>query len=337
MKNNYFISWWNVENLFDVYDSKQRPEWLQKQLNSELKGWTEQVLNHKISNLASIIKQMNNNTGPDILGLCEVENQPVLEMLKNALLPLGRNYGIVHHDTSDQRGIDVAFIYDRDKFTFKQFFSHTILKRTATRDLFQANFITPKNRDLILVGNHWPARSAGVLKSEPYRIIAGETLSYWMERTIEEIRKENEKKNEKKNDPAVLVMGDFNDEPFNRSIMEYALGTNSEKKVVYARTPRLFNLMWPLYGHGQGTYYWDNFPLVLDQILVSKELIKSTGKIKVAKGATPEYLVKIEMFPEMVNPGRYSSPVSHGRPSKKSSFNPDGFSDHYPVSVVIEE
>jgi hypothetical protein len=72
-------------------------------------------------------------------------------------------------------------------------------------------------------------------------------------------------------------------------------------------------------------------------MLVSKELIKSTGKIKVAKGATPEYLVKIEMFPEMVNSGRYPSPISFGRPSKKSSFNPAGFSDHYPVSVVLEE
>jgi hypothetical protein len=327
MKNQYHIAWWNVENLFDVSDSSQRPAWLQSQLNSELKGWTIQVLNQKVSNLASIIKQMNKHTGPDILGLCEVENRVVLEMLKDALLPLGRNYDIVHHDMSDQRGIDVAFIYDRDKFTFQQSFSHTILKRTATRDLFQANFLTPKGRDLILVGNHWPARSAGILESEPYRIIAGETLSYWMER-IFEIKGSN---------TAVLVMGDFNDEPFNRSLTEYALGSNSHSKVVYARSPRLFNLMWPFYGYGQGTYYWDNFPLVLDQMLVSKELIKSTGKIKVAKGATPEYLVKIEMFPEMVNSGRYPSPISFGRPSKKSSFNPAGFSDHYPVSVVLEE
>ena len=327
MKNQYYISWWNVENLFDVFNSSQRPAWLQRKLNSELKNWNLPVLNQKIRNLASIISQMNNHTGPDILGLCEVENQVVLEKLKYALTPLGRNYGIVHHDTNDLRGIDVAFIYDRDKFVFQESFSHVILKRTATRDLFQANFLTPKNQDLILIGNHWPARSAGVLESEPYRIIAGETLSYWMERIIE-IKGKN---------TAVLAMGDFNDEPFNRSVKDYALGTNSHNKVVYARSPRLFNLMWPFNGHGWGTYYYNNFPYVFDQFMASKEMIKSTGKIKIARGATPEYLTRIEMFPEMVNSGRYPTPIAHGRPSKMSSFNPAGFSDHYPVSVVVEE
>ncbi|OYT13215.1 MAG: endonuclease/exonuclease/phosphatase [Bacteroidetes bacterium 4572_114] len=327
MKNQYYIAWWNVENLFDVFNSTQRPAWLQSKLKSELKGWDTDVLNRKIRNLASIISQMNNNTGPDILGLCEVENLVTLEKLKSALQLLGRNYGIVHHDTNDLRGIDVAFIYDKDKFIFQGSFSHVILKRTATRDLFQANFLTPKNQDLILIGNHWTARSAGVLESEPYRIIAGETLSYWMERIVEI----------KGKDIAVLVMGDMNDEPFNRSVKDYALGTNSHNKVVYARSPRLFNLMWPFPGHGLGTYYYNNFPYVFDQLLVSKEMIKSTGKIKIAKGANHEYLTRIEMIPEMVSGGRYPNPIAHGRPSKKSSFNPAGFSDHYPVSVVVEE
>jgi len=327
MKNQYYIAWWNVENLFDVFNSTDRPSWLQNQLRSELKDWNGQILNQKISNLASIISQMNNNTGPNILGLCEVENRVVLEKLKYALLPLGRNYDIVHHEMNDQRGIDVAFIYDKDLFHFQESFSHIVLKRSATRDLFQVNFGTPKGNDLILIGNHWPARSAGVLESEPYRIIAGETLSYWMERIFEI----------KGNNTAVLAMGDFNDDPFNRSVMEYALGTNSHKKVVYAQSPRLFNLMWPVLGHGMGTYYYNNFPYVFDQFLASKELIKSTGKIKIAKGNNPEYLVRVEMFPEMIGSGRYPSPISFGRPSRKSSFDPEGFSDHYPISVVIEE
>ncbi len=328
MKNQYHIAWWNVENLFDVFDSSQRPAWLQSKLNSELKDWDEPVLLQKISNLASIIKQMNHHAGPDILGLCEVENRVVLEKLKYALMPLGRNYDIVHYDMNDQRGIDVAFIYDKDLFAFQESFSHIILKRTGTRDLFQANFITHKGNDLVLVGNHWPARSAGVLKSEPYRIIAAETLSYWMER-IFEIKGDN---------TAVLAMGDFNDDPFNRSVMDYALGTNCPNKVVYAQSPRLFNLMWPFLGHGMGTYYYNNFPYVFDQFMASKEMIKSSGKIKIARRTTtPEYWVMVEMYPEMVSGGRYPTPISHGRPSKKSTFNPAGFSDHYPISVVVEE
>ncbi len=327
MKNRYFIAWWNVENLFDVVTSAQRPEWLQKKLAKELKGWDETVLNRKIGNLSSVIRKMNNGNGPDILGVCEIENRSVLEKLRDALSPLGRDYGIVHFEMNDQRGIDVAFIYDRDIFVFGQSFSHVILKRTATRDLFQVNFTTHKNNDLILIGNHWPARSAGVLESEPYRIIAGETLSYWMER-IAEI---------KGADVAVMVMGDFNDEPFSRSVREYARGVNSLKKVVYARSPRLYNLMWPLLAQGKGTYYYNNFPFVFDQIMLSKSLVKTTGKIKVRKDNNGNYPVQVEMIPEMVSGGRYPTPVAFGRPSKKSTFNPDGYSDHFPVSVVIEE
>nr|NQU91546.1 endonuclease/exonuclease/phosphatase [Bacteroidota bacterium] len=305
MKQQFYISWWNLENLFDVFDSTNRPPWLQGSLKGELKGWTTDILQQKIVNLSLIIRRMNNGLGPDILGVCELESKPVLEKLVASLNSLNRNYGIVHHDTSDHRGIDVAYIYDRDLFTFEQQFSHTILKRTATRDLFQANFKTSKGNDLILIGNHWPARSAGVYESEPYRIIAAETLSYWMKRIIEI----------KGNDTAVLLMGDFNDEPFNRSITDYSLGTNSLSKVAYSRSPRLFNLMWPFLGKGLGTFYFNNFPYVFDQFLASKEMIQSSGKPRLAKDNNGDFVVKIEASPEMTSTGRYPVPVRFGRPS----------------------
>ncbi|MFP4472138.1 MAG: endonuclease/exonuclease/phosphatase family protein [Bacteroidales bacterium] len=327
MKTHYYIAWWNVENLFDTFDSTQRPEWLQRALKRELKGWTADVLRQKIDNLGSIIRQMNNGKGPDILGVCEVENKPVLEKLVSSLDPLNRNYGIVHHDSTDQRGIDVAFIYDRDKFEFEMQFSYTVLKRTATRDLFQANFKTLKGYDLILIGNHWPARSAGVYESEPYRIIAAETLSYWMDR-ITEI---------KGKDIAVISMGDFNDEPLSRSVTDYALGSNSLTKVTYARSPRLFNLMWPFHGDGLGTFYYNNFPFVFDQFLVSKEMIQFTGRPKVARDQEGKFNIGIERFPEMITGGRYPTPKRFGRPAKKSSYDPKGYSDHFPISVVVEE
>lgn len=326
MKNNYYLTWWNVENLFDTHDSNDRPEWLQSALNSELKGWTNDVLQQKINNLSLIIRQLNNGTGPDILGVCEVENKPVLERLVESLAPLNRNYKIVHHDTSDNRGIDVAFLYDANKFGFIQQFSYTVLKRSATRDLFQASFTTLKGHELIVIGNHWPARSAGVYESEPYRIIAAETLSYWMERIMEI----------KGNDISVVLMGDFNDEPFNRSITDYALGSNNITKVKYSRSPRLFNLMWPFLGQGLGTFYYDNFPFVFDQFMVSKEMIQTTGKPRVATNSDGSFKAYIECPDEMVTGGSYPTAKSFGRPSR-SGFDPKGYSDHFPVSVVVEE
>ncbi len=325
MKTKYYIAWWNLENLFDVYNSIHREGWLQQRLKNELKGWTNSVLQRKVDNLCSIIKKMNDNQGPDLLGVCEVENKPVLERLAEGLSGIGRDYGIVHHDTSDMRGVDVAFIYDKNKFDFETSFSHIILKRTATRDLFQANFKTKTGRPLIVIGNHWPARSAGVYASAPYRILAAETLSYWMQR-IFEIRG---------NDIPVLVMGDFNDEPFSRSLTDYALSSNARTNVIYARIPRLFNLMWPMFGDATGTFFFDNYPFMFDQFMVTKEMVKATGKFKVAKTSIGNYQVKVEMFDEMISGGRYPNPIAYGRPSQKSSYNPDGFSDHYPISMVI--
>ena len=324
--NTYYLGWWNLENLFDVEDSQQRPDYLQSRLRNELKGWNAEVLDKKLNQLALIIKKMNVNLGPDIFGVCEIENKVVLEMLAGKLTSLNRNYGIAHHDMSDNRGIDIAFFYDEDLFDFEGQFSHEVLKRNATRDLFQVNLRTKPGNPLIVIGNHWPARTGGVYESEPYRIMAGETLSYWLER-IFEIRG---------SDIPVIVMGDFNDESFNRSLVDYAQSTSSLVRTRNARIPRLFNLMWPINGEATGTFYFNNFPYVIDQFLVTRGLLLKDAPITLAQfanGAT----VKVNKYSEMVSGGQYPDPIRFGRPAS-STYNPDkSYSDHYPVSMVISE
>ena len=114
------------------------------------------------------------------------ENEYVLEKLVLGLSSLSKDYQIAHADTGDGRGIDVAFLYDNSKFKLEETFQHWVVKRSATRELFQANMKVRENdSDLVLIGNHWPARSAGTYISEPYRMLAGETLSYWMSRLNE--------------------------------------------------------------------------------------------------------------------------------------------------------
>ena len=323
----HFVAWWNLENLFDVEDSKTRPEWLQKHLENELKGWTASILDKKINQLASIISKMNNGVGPDILGVCEVENITVLQKLVDALEPLNRDYYIVHEDMDDKRGIDVAVIFDEDRFDFERKFSHIILKREATRDIFQVNLKTEKTKqDLIVIGNHWPSRMGGELDSEPYRMTAAETMSYWHKRILEEKEKEGIK-----NVP-ILVMGDFNDEPHNRSITHYALGTNSLGQILNprVRNPLLYNLMWDLMANGLGTHFGTKFSM-LDQFMVSKGLLLDNSKLKVKLNSTD-----IIRFPEMVETGYYQSPLRFGRPAK-GGMNEKGFSDHFPISVILEE
>lgn len=320
MPSQYQIAFWNLENLFDIENSPRRSEKLQRTIGRSLQGWNQARLDRKVSQLASIIRQMNGGSGPDMLGVCEVENAHVMNLLVQALAPLGRNYTVEHHDTSDRRGIDVGFIYDANLFNAEEHFSHFVVRRTATRDLFQVNFRTQHNRLFVVVGNHWPSRSGGKLTSEGYRAIAGETLAYFHERILEVLGSET----------PVLATGDFNDEPFNTSIYDYALAVQSRTKVVNAQSPRFLNLMWPLMGQSLGTHYFDNFPNVLDQFLANKNMVKQNAPIRVLADT-----VEIVRFPEMVDSGDYPKPIPFGGMGKP--VNENGFSDHFPIAVTVTE
>ena len=111
MATTYNVAWWNLENLFDHRDAP-RTEKLQRAIGSDLANWTPELRNRKIEQLASIIRQLGGGAGPDLLGVCEVENAMVLQMLVTHIeMRTGRSYTFVHFDTVDQRGIDIAFIF----------------------------------------------------------------------------------------------------------------------------------------------------------------------------------------------------------------------------------
>lgn len=326
---DYHISFWNLENLFDIENSPRRTEKLQRAIGSAVRGWDQTNLDHKIHQLARIIMQLNDGNGPDILGVCEVENAHVLHLLIQALDPLHRNYVLVHHDSDDRRGIDVAFIYDADLFSVEQdngeqkVFGHFVLRRTATRDILQVNFLTKHSNEqqrLVLIANHWPSRSGGQYESNGYRQIAGETLSYFHQR-IREIYGD---------DTPVLAMGDFNDEPFNESLTRFALSLRSRTKVVRGRIPYFINLMWSLMDEGMGSFYYNSLPNMLDQFLANENMLKRNSALKVL----PETVI-INQFPEMVGTGHYPIPKHHGGMGKPIEV--DGFSDHYPISVKLRE
>jgi hypothetical protein len=322
MTSQYQFAFWNLENLFDVESAppERRGDKVKRAIGNDIKGWTQTLLTKKVEQLASIIFQMNDGKGPDFLGVCEVENEYVMNLLKKKLAPLGRTYAIVHHDTLDKRGIDVGFIYDADLFAAEERFNHFVMRRTATRDILQVNFRTSKDRLLVVIGNHWPSRSGGEEASTVYRAIAGETLAYFHERILEVTGPET----------PVLAMGDFNDEPFDPSLVDYALSTRSRQKVVNANVPRFLNLMWQITGQNLGTHYFDNFPNVLDQFLANRNLVKENAPIRVLSDS-----VEVVRFPEMVSPGDYPKPIPFGGMGKP--VNENGFSDHFPIAVTLIE
>jgi endonuclease/exonuclease/phosphatase family metal-dependent hydrolase len=323
MPTQYHIAFWNLENLFDIENSPRRTDKVARALGKSIKGWTQALLDRKITQLSSIIQQMNLNRGPDLLGICEVENKFVVELLIQSLALLGRNYQVIHSESPDQRGIDVAFIYDENLFKVPlpledNVFSHFVLRRTATRDILQVTFQTVAHqRQLVVLGNHWPSRSGGQAESEAYRAMAGETLAYFHQRVLEV----------KGDTTPVLAMGDFNDEPFNTSLVNYALSQRVPSIVLKGQNPYLLNLMWALMGKGLGTLYFDG-PNVLDQFLINKNWLKSTARFRV----NPDTANIVKLAPMVDKKGQ---PIPFGGMGKP--VNQNGFSDHFPIEIVITE
>ena len=326
---SYFLAWWNVENLFDEEHAppERRSAKVERVVKGELVGWTPELRDRKIAQLAGVIAGMNDARGPDLLGVCEIENRYVLDKLVSAVngaLATPRDYRVIHADTSDQRGIDVAFVYDAARLRVPHpdtdVFFHVVVRRTATRDIVQVTFETtaPQPRRFVVFGNHWPSRSGGQEESAGYRAIAGETLGYWHQRVLEVVGA----------DTPVIAMGDFNDEAFDASLVRHALGCRNRATVTGARTvPKLWNLSWPVLGVPDGTFYFDGEPNVLDQFLVNKNLILAAAPMKA--DATSVRVVK---------PG---APSQHDKVTKPVPFglghktNPDGWSDHFPVTMTV--
>ncbi len=321
MSTTHRFYWWNLENLFDIENSPRRSDFLERTLDSELRGWTQSILDTKINNLTSIITQFNNNAGPDILGVCEVENLHVLNLLASRMVSsLNRNYQVQHLDSEDKRGIDTALIFDADKYIAEDLvFTLRIIKRNPTRDLQQFHIRTQSGNDLVIVLNHWPSRSGGVFESEPYRIMVAENLAYWVERIYEE----------RGRDTDIILMGDFNDNPFDRSISNYLMAVKNRNKVIYARNKKFYNPMYEFMSSQWGTHVYNGEQNILDQFMLSKSIISNNSRFPFKYIST-----EIIAFPELIS-GRYKTPVRFGRPS--SSINRNGYSDHLPIELTLNE
>jgi len=321
----HHIYWWNLENLFDIENSPRRSAFLNDALKGELKDWDIDVLHRKLDNLITIISKFNEGKGPDLLGVCEVENGFVIDLLIEKLkTSVNRNYGFVISDGQDKRGIDTVLVYDIDLYSPEpETFSLRIIKRNSTRDLFQVQLNTMSGNQLVCILNHWPSRSGGKFESQPYRIMVAENLAYWIERIYEELG----------DDTSILLMGDFNDEPYDRSIKDYLLAINNRALVKSNRVRNryLYNPMFRFLDAQLGTYVYGNTLNILDQFMVSKSILSESPELPFQINS-----VSIIDYPDIVK-GAYKTPVKFGRPSSPSSYNPNGYSDHLPIELVLNE
>lgn len=313
------IAFYNVENLFDIkndslsFDDDRTPEGKDQ--------WTLDRYFKKIEQLTKVISEIGADipkTSPDIIGLCEIENRAVLEDLIQHNHLKNREYGIIHFDSPDERGIDVALLYKKAAFIPNTFRSHRLL-------LFNEDGFRDYSRDQLVVGgflddeqfyfivNHWPSRSGGEARSKPNRMAAAELNK----RIIDSIVRFDAS-------AKIISMGDFNDDPTSDSLKKI-LKTKGESTNLEPKD--LYNPMERLHKKGIGSLAYRDKWNLFDQLFFTSNLItkhKETYSFWQAFVYAPSYLIDPS--------GRFK-----GYPLRTYAGGNyvGGFSDHFPVYMYL--
>ncbi|WP_300597763.1 endonuclease/exonuclease/phosphatase [Niabella sp.] len=313
------IAFYNLENYYDtIFHGRYDDETFTPHGS---KAYTSAVFNEKTTRLATVISRIGTDVNPDgpaLLGVSEVENGAVLQILAQHPLLTGRNYRYVHYDSKDARGSDVALLYNPRYFrVLKSKALYVPLPEGAktsayTRDILWVTGLLNGERIQVFV-NHWPSRYGGEKKSEPGRMAAAYTIRKFIDTLIQ-------------HDPMtkIIVLGDFNDEPVNNSIVK---GLQTTDKAAAIKMGQLYNPWVALYKNGTGTLAYQDAWSLFDQILISEGFLdKTQSGFFFYKNAVFKNSDLIE------NTGPYK-----GYPLR--SYTGDGYrggySDHFPVYMVL--
>ena len=312
------IAFYNVENLFDTINDPLTRDDDRTPMGKD--KWTVDIYRKKLLNLSKVINEIGADlTGesPTIIGLCEVENKKVLVDLINTKLLKISKYEIIHYDSPDERGVDVALIYKKGKFkpTSSKIYPLHLKTSTGEIDFTRDHLLVSgylNNEKIHFIVNHWPSRAGGQMKSEKKRISAG----LLNRKIIDSILRINPV-------AKIINMGDFNDNPNDKSIKPI-LKTSSLKENL--SEGELFNPMDILFKKGYGTYKFRGRWDMLDQFMLTQSLILENEG---------HFFLKASVYSKkyMVNPkGKYQ-----GYPYKSFAGGRflDGFSDHFPIYLYL--
>lgn len=344
------FTWWNLQNLFDTDDDpiSQDFEFTVAQ------GWTPAVFDAKMANLAAALRATHGGEDVELLAVCEIEKDALLRQLGAAM---GLEHLTVVEDlsgTSDLRGIDVALAYDDRKLELLGATSHLLHLRYRTRDLFEVRLRVRETREeLVVIAGHWPSRRLGRFESEPSRIAVAENVAFLLDGHVkvapgeyERLRAQDDLEPVRRRwEAKVLVVGDFNDEPHDRSVVNHLLASHELERVTgetndvdgFARETAtyrgrevyLYNATWPfLTRERAGTYFFDRSPTgvpnryqVLDQLVVSRGLLGPQG-LRLD-------LASVRIFDDALVATPAKRPRGFDRKTKR------GTSDHLPLTAVL--
>ncbi|NQY29168.1 MAG: endonuclease/exonuclease/phosphatase family protein [Flavobacteriaceae bacterium] len=317
------VAFYNLENLFDTINDPNKLDERSPlmEMSAKERGL---VYPKKIKNMARVISELGvdpkySRNAPVILGVCEVENKDVLHDLINDPQLRGNDYDIIHFDSPDERSIDVALLYQKKLFKPTNYSKHELIlydpnteKRNYTRDQLLVSGLLEGEKMHFIV-NHWPSRSGGEARSRPGRISAAKLTKKLVDslQTIDPYAK-------------IIIMGDFNDDPFNVSIKKI-LNAKAEKEDVELRG--IYNPMMKMTKKGMGTLAYRDALNIFDQLMFTKPFLDkdfSTFKIYKTGIYNPAYMTNKK--------GRYKG---YPKRSFVGATWTGGYSDHFPVYTYL--
>ncbi|GAA4280513.1 endonuclease/exonuclease/phosphatase family protein [Gaetbulibacter aestuarii] len=310
--NMQTIGFYNLENLFDLSNDPNTND--DDFLPMSSKRWTPKRYQNKLRKLGFAISNIGRQeTGkhPALVGLAEVENAKVIRDLLSSEYLEEYRYDYIHFDSLDERGIDVALIYDTDAFkvlhteTFGVLLTDEDGAPDFTRDILRVSGLLD-NEKIHLIVNHWSSRREGAEETSPKRMASAEKVGY----IISQIRDTEPK-------AKILVLGDYNDEPQSESI-QYIVNNC-----------QLYNPMETLKSYKRGSVNFKRQWFLFDQILLSTTFFKPSQ--------TEFEFSKAEIFDEdflkLFNGPFKGSPFRTYVGSKYKG----GYSDHFPVYAILKK
>ncbi len=312
------VAFYNLENLFDTIDTPEVND-----IDFTPKGsyaWTSTKYHNKLENMSSAISQIGGKYAPDgpaVIGVSEVENRQVLEDLVKMPALKKANYGIVHYDSPDRRGIDVALLYNKEHFTpiksdpYRLHIDNDSSFRTRDQLLVEGML---DGDTIYVIVNHWPSRSGGEFRSRPKRVAAA-ALTKHIADSVMSVNKSAK----------IIIMGDLNDDPTNESCKETLNAQKNKEQVVQGG---LYNASWSLFAKGIGSLAYRDSWNLFDQIIISYGLLNAETTI--GYKFWKSYVFNEDFLTQQE--GRYK-----GYPKRTHAGGSylNGYSDHFPSYIYL--
>ena len=308
-QQSHVVAFYNVENLFDTINSPTTAD--EDMLPLADRQWTTEKYKAKLKNISNAIAGIaTQHDYPTLMALAEVENRTVLEDLVAEPVLAPATYAIYHYDSPDERGIDVALLFRPDKFHLQGSKAIPANTENPTRDILTA-WGTIDNEPIFTAIVHWPSRIGGVKFTEPQRIACAEQLRA----IVDSVQLHN---------PAtkIIIVGDMNDNPRNKSIAKTLRAEHKTKNITHA------DLYAPFGNTKRGSSVYDNKWNHYDNIILSENMLRGEG---LRLRSVNKNAGHIFSHPDLLDKRGYPLPTYRGTEYM------GGVSDHLPIYVIISK